>query len=109
MYLKEQIESLRQTIANNAAREADVSKEEFAKLQQENIKLKHRIAILKRVGLHYIGQTLEVLLCKYDAITLRALFEYMLSHINTLCKHSSDCRSAKAQNRLCILLRYISR
>lgn len=48
-YLKEQIVLLRKSIENNVLQESAVNKEEFLKLEQENIKLKHRIAILKRV------------------------------------------------------------
>ncbi|KAL6448431.1 hypothetical protein ACFW04_000390 [Cataglyphis niger] len=48
-YLKQQIEWLYQNIMNNTSQiVSDVSKEEFERLQQENIKLKHRIAILTR-------------------------------------------------------------
>lgn len=51
VYLKEQIQWLHQNITNNTSQTVpDVNKEEFEKLQQENIKLKHRIAILTRVG-----------------------------------------------------------
>ncbi|XP_070161394.1 arginine--tRNA ligase, cytoplasmic [Polyergus mexicanus] len=49
VHLKQQIEWLYQNIMNNTSQiVSDVSKEEFERLQQENIKLKHRIAILTR-------------------------------------------------------------
>ncbi|KZC08151.1 Arginine--tRNA ligase, cytoplasmic, partial [Dufourea novaeangliae] len=46
--LKKQIEFLKQNIINNNSKLQTVSKDEYMKLEQENIKLKHRIAILKR-------------------------------------------------------------
>ncbi|XP_029673443.1 arginine--tRNA ligase, cytoplasmic [Formica exsecta] len=49
VHLKQQIEWLYQNVMNNTSQiVSDVSKEEFERLQQENIKLKHRIAILTR-------------------------------------------------------------
>ncbi|XP_011151941.2 arginine--tRNA ligase, cytoplasmic [Harpegnathos saltator] len=48
VFLKEQIELLRQNIADKVSQESTMDKDEVIKLQQENIKLKHRIAILKR-------------------------------------------------------------
>lgn len=44
--LKLQLESLRRSIATDIP--SDITKEEFERLQQENVKLTHRIAILKR-------------------------------------------------------------
>ncbi|KAG7204946.1 hypothetical protein KM043_005334 [Ampulex compressa] len=46
--LKEQIDLLKQHVSKNTAATSDVSKDEYAQLQQENIKLKHRVAILKK-------------------------------------------------------------
>lgn len=55
--LKEQIQWLHQNITNNISQIVpDVNKEEFEKLQQENIKLKHRIAILTRVGFQQLSK-----------------------------------------------------
>ncbi|XP_072745001.1 arginine--tRNA ligase, cytoplasmic [Anoplolepis gracilipes] len=49
VHLKQQVEWLYRNIMNNTSQIAsDINKEEFERLQQENIKLKHRIAILTR-------------------------------------------------------------
>ncbi|XP_003706581.1 arginine--tRNA ligase-like protein [Megachile rotundata] len=47
-FLKKEIECLRQNITTNNSKIPVVPKDEYIKLEQENIKLKHRIAILKR-------------------------------------------------------------
>lgn len=49
MFLKKEIESLRQNITTNNSKIHGVPKDEYIKLEQENVKLKHRIAILIRV------------------------------------------------------------
>ena len=49
--MKKQIKILGETLKGNAPEKSKNSSEEFTTLQQENIKLKHRIAILKRVSL----------------------------------------------------------
>lgn len=54
--LKEQIQWLHQNITDNTSQIVDVNKEEFERLQQENIKLKHRIAILTRVGFQQLSK-----------------------------------------------------
>ncbi|XP_014609121.1 PREDICTED: arginine--tRNA ligase, cytoplasmic [Polistes canadensis] len=46
--LKKEIEHLRESITNENAEKCDISKEDYASLQQENLKLKYRINILKR-------------------------------------------------------------
>ena len=47
-FLKKEIEFLRQSITSNNSKIHSVPKDEYSKLEQENIKLKHRVAILKR-------------------------------------------------------------
>lgn len=49
-FLKEQIEFLREYITSDTTT-TSVPKDEYMKLEQENIKLKHRVAILKKVSL----------------------------------------------------------
>lgn len=51
-FIKQQIQMLQNSIANNSS--VKMSDEEFEKLQQENIKLKHRVALLKRVILEIL-------------------------------------------------------
>ncbi|KAI4497778.1 hypothetical protein M0802_007104 [Mischocyttarus mexicanus] len=46
--LKNEIEHLRESITNENVTKCDISKEDYANLQQENLKLKYRINILKR-------------------------------------------------------------
>ncbi|XP_076289361.1 arginine--tRNA ligase-like protein [Lasioglossum baleicum] len=46
--LKKQIGFLQESIMKNDSKLQTVSKDEYTKLEQENIKLKHRVAILKR-------------------------------------------------------------
>nr|XP_033323493.1 arginine--tRNA ligase, cytoplasmic [Megalopta genalis] len=46
--LKKQVEYLQQSITNNDSKLQTVPKDEYTKLELENIKLKHRVAILKR-------------------------------------------------------------
>lgn len=48
-FLKKEIEFLRQNITTNNSKINSISEDEYTKLEQENIKLKHRVAILKRV------------------------------------------------------------
>lgn len=48
-FLKKEIEFLRQNITINDSKINSISEDEYIKLEQENIKLKHRVAILKRV------------------------------------------------------------
>ncbi|CAL7949117.1 unnamed protein product [Xylocopa violacea] len=47
-FLKKEIEFLRQNITSNCTNANSVPKDEYLKLEQENIKLRHRVAILKR-------------------------------------------------------------
>ncbi|XP_043263193.1 arginine--tRNA ligase, cytoplasmic [Colletes gigas] len=47
-FLKQEIEFLRENITTNNSKIHSVTKDEYMKLEQENIKLKHRVAILKR-------------------------------------------------------------
>ncbi|OAD52392.1 Arginine--tRNA ligase, cytoplasmic [Eufriesea mexicana] len=47
-FLKKEIEFLRQNIITNNSKGNSVPKDEYIKLEQENIKLRHRVAILKR-------------------------------------------------------------
>ncbi|XP_014470943.1 PREDICTED: arginine--tRNA ligase, cytoplasmic [Dinoponera quadriceps] len=80
VYLKDQIELLRRSIADNVSQESTVDKEEFLKLQQENVKLKHRIAILKRTieaqrGKVPLGPTSLSVVSQDDVISIN----------NTLC------------------------
>ncbi|XP_046816281.1 arginine--tRNA ligase, cytoplasmic isoform X1 [Vespa crabro] len=46
--LKKEIEYLRESITNQNVQKCDISKEEYTNLQQENLKLKYRINILKK-------------------------------------------------------------
>ncbi|XP_047345996.1 arginine--tRNA ligase, cytoplasmic [Vespa velutina] len=46
--LKKEIECLRESITNQNVQKCDISKEEYTNLQQENLKLKYRINILKK-------------------------------------------------------------
>lgn len=48
--LKQQLESLQQSITPTTDIPSDITKEDFEKLQQENVKLTQRITILKRVN-----------------------------------------------------------
>lgn len=50
--LKQEIEFLHENITTNNAKIQAVSEDEYTKLVQENMKLKHRVAILKRVCFH---------------------------------------------------------
>lgn len=47
-FLKKEIELLQQNVKTNNSMVNSVSMDEYVKLKQENIKLKHRVAILKR-------------------------------------------------------------
>ncbi|CAK9796524.1 Arginine--tRNA ligase, cytoplasmic [Anthophora plagiata] len=47
-FLKKEIEFLRQNITANNCKINSIPKDEYVKLEQENLKLKHRVAILKR-------------------------------------------------------------
>ncbi|XP_017875800.1 arginine--tRNA ligase, cytoplasmic [Ceratina calcarata] len=47
-FLKKEIECLKQIVGGNNADASSVSKDEYSRLEQENIKLKHRVAVLKR-------------------------------------------------------------
>ncbi|XP_053983935.1 arginine--tRNA ligase, cytoplasmic [Hylaeus volcanicus] len=47
-FLKQEIEFLRENIISNNSKLNSAAKDEYTKLEQENIKLKHRVAILKR-------------------------------------------------------------
>jgi cell division protein FtsB len=53
--LKEQIALLQQNIKLSIPR-TNVNMAEFENLQEENIKLKHRIEILKKVSFEYISK-----------------------------------------------------
>ncbi|XP_020279809.1 arginine--tRNA ligase, cytoplasmic [Pseudomyrmex gracilis] len=70
-FIKQQIQMLQNSIANNSSKMTD---EEFDKLQQENIKLKHRVALLKRA--------VET----SSATTLSTQSNNVISIYDTLCK-----------------------
>ncbi|XP_011630540.1 arginine--tRNA ligase, cytoplasmic [Pogonomyrmex barbatus] len=87
--LKQQIESLQRNIMSDAPN--NVTKEEFEKLQQENTKLTHRIAILRRTVEEQKNRLASKLFGSPDVISINdTLSELFRKAINTAYPNITD-------------------